>query len=64
MNFIAHSFVKILIELESRLYEKFPEYGNSSNNFMINGNRVNSHKTLEDNHINDSDVVILYRDKI
>ena len=27
-------------------------------------NRVNNHKTLEDNHINDSDVVILYRNKV
>ena len=51
-------------ELELRLYEKLPQYGNSSNYFMINGNRVNNHKTLEDNHINDSDVVILYRNKV
>lgn len=37
------------------------ENSESSNYFMINGNRIINHKTLEENHIKDFNVVIIYK---
>ena len=48
-------------KLEAKFYEKFPEYRKCSNYFMINGNRIINHKTLEENHFKDSNVVIIYK---
>ena len=36
--------------------------GETVNYFMVNGNRVINHKTLEENHIYDSSIVTLYQD--
>ena len=47
--------------LEPKLYEKFPQYGETANYFIANGNNVISHKTLEENNIKDSDIVILHQ---
>ena len=47
--------------LEAKLYEKFPQYGETDNYFIANGNKVIGHKTLEDNNIKDSDIVILHK---
>ena len=48
-------------KLEAKFYEKFPDYRKCSNYFMINGNRIINHKTLEENHIKDFNVVIIYK---
>ena len=49
--------------LEAKLYEKFPQYGETDNYFIANGNKVIGHKTLEDNNIKDSNIIILYKFK-
>ena len=46
-------------KIENLLYEKYPEYLESQNYFTINGNKINRFKTIEENKINNSDVVIL-----
>jgi len=51
----------IFSTLEAKLYEKFPQYGETDNYFIANGNKVIGHKTLEDNNIKDSDIVILHK---
>ena len=50
--------------LEAKLYDKFPQYGETANYFIANGNKVINHKTLEDNNIKDSDIIILYQFEI
>ena len=46
-------------KIEAELYKKFPEYSENENFFMANGNKINKYKTLEDNKIKNSDVIIL-----
>ena len=46
--------------VESRLYDDgFPEYKESENYFTFNGIKINKSKTLEENKIKNSDVIIL-----
>ena len=52
---------EIFSVLEAKLYEKFPQYGETANYFIANGNKVIGHKTLEDNNIKDSNIIILYQ---
>jgi len=46
-------------ELEEKLYNDYPEYSNFDNYFLINGNRVNKKKTLDENKIKNGDIIIL-----
>ena len=46
-------------KIENLLYEKFPEYEDSVNYFTVNTNRINKYKTLEENKIKNSDIIIL-----
>ena len=48
-------------KLEEKLYKDNPEYSNFDNYFMINGNRVDKMKTLDENKIKDSDIIILIK---
>ena len=52
------------IELEQKLYKDYPEYSTSDNYFMINGNRVNKAKSLDENKIRNSDIIILTQNNI
>ena len=46
--------------VENRLYDDgFPEYKESENYFTFNGIKINKNKTLEENNIKNSDVIIL-----
>jgi len=45
--------------IENILYEKYPEYLESDNNFYINGNKINKYKSLEFNKIKNNDIIIL-----
>ena len=50
--------------LENLLYEKFPEYKESENYFIIHGksiNKINKFKTLEENNINNDDIITLHQ---
>ena len=49
----------IFNKIENKLYEVYPEYKTSENNFLANGNKVNKYETLEFNKIKNSDIIIL-----
>ena len=46
-------------KIENLLYEKYPEYEESENYFTVNGNKIIKSKTIEQNKINNSDIIIL-----
>ena len=46
-------------KIEQILYEKYPKYKDSENYFLVNGNKINRHKTLEENKIKNNDVLTL-----
>ena len=52
------------IELEQKLYKDYPEYSKSENYFMINGNKVNKKKSLDENKIRNNDIIILTQNNI
>ena len=45
--------------IESMLYDEYPEYSESENHFLVNGNKVNKHKSLEFNKIKNNDIIVL-----
>ena len=45
--------------LEEKLYNDYPEYSETNNYFVVNGNRIQKFKTLEENNIRNSDTIIL-----
>ena len=47
------------IKIESKLYKEYPQYMNSENFFMANGNKINRFISLEENGIKDSDIITL-----
>ena len=46
-------------KLEAALYEKFPKYKETENYFLVNGKKLNKHKTLDENKIKDNDILTL-----
>ena len=46
-------------KIESSLYENYPKYKDTENYFLVNGKKVNRHRTLEENKINDNDILTL-----
>ena len=57
-NIIAKNTDKFS-KLEIILYEKYPKYVDSENFFLVNGNRINKHRSLQDNKIKNNDVITL-----
>jgi len=49
------------LKIERELYEKFPNYINSENDFLLNGNKINKYKTLEENNIRNNDILTLIK---
>ena len=47
------------LQIEKILYDKFPEYINENNEFILNGNKIIKNKNIEENKINDNDIIIL-----
>ena len=45
--------------IERLLYDEYPEYLDSENYFIVNGNRINRHKTLEENNIGNGNIITL-----
>ena len=45
--------------LEGKLYEKYPQYKESENYFIVNGGKVNRFKTLKENNIKNGDKIVL-----
>ena len=46
-------------KLESILYEKYPKYIDLENFFLVHGNKINKHRSLKDNKINNNDIITL-----
>ena len=46
-------------KLENFLYEKYPKYKDTENYFLVNGKKLNRHRTLEENKIKDNDILTL-----
>ena len=40
-------------EVEERLYQKYPEYRETNNNFLVNGKQILRFKTIKQNQIRD-----------
>ena len=47
------------IVIEQELYEIYPAYKETENYFLLKGVKINKNKTLEENNINNSDIIIL-----
>ena len=45
--------------IENKFYEEFPEYTETENYFVVGGKKINKYKSLEDNNINNSDIILL-----
>ena len=46
-------------KIEIMLYEKYPKYTEAENFFIVNGNKINRSKTLEQNNIKNNDIITL-----
>ena len=49
------------LNIEKELYEKFPNYKNSENNFLLNGKKINKYKTLRENNIKNNDIITIIK---
>ena len=47
--------------IENKFYKAYSEYAETDNYFIVNGNKVNSSKTLEYNKSKNNDIIILYQ---
>ncbi len=45
--------------LEEKLYNDYPEYSETNNYFVVNGNRIQKFKTLDENNIHNNDMILL-----
>ena len=45
--------------IEEKLYDIFPEYQEMENHFMVNGKKINKYKTLDENNIKFSDIILI-----
>ena len=61
---IHYSFIckntEIFSMVEKRLYEVYPNYEEEENYFLVSGNKIIKTKTLEENKIKNSDVIMLH----
>ena len=46
-------------KIEELLYDKYPNYKNINNYFILKGNQINKDKNLFDNNIKDNDIITL-----
>ena len=46
-------------KIEKMIYDKYPKYIEFENYFLVNGNKINKHKTLEQNKIKNNDILTL-----
>jgi len=49
----------IFIEIEEKLYKKYPEYCDSNNVFLYKGNNILKYKTLSENKIENGSQILL-----
>ena len=53
---------EMFIEIEKRLFIKYPEYKETKNYYYANGYKIDINKTLEDNKIKDNEIINIYND--
>ncbi len=46
-------------KIENMLYDVYPEYSESENNYFVNGNKINKYKSLDFNKIKNNDIITL-----
>ena len=46
-------------KIENILYNNYPNYKENENYFLVNGNRINKYKTIEENDIKNNDIITL-----
>ena len=51
----------LFVKMEEKLYEEFPEYKETDNYFLVNGNKVKRFKTIKENNIKNGKPVLLYK---
>ena len=51
----------LFVKIEAKLYNEYPNYNDPNNYFMVNGNVINKYKSLKDNNIHNSDIILLYK---
>ena len=47
----------IFSNIINKFYDKYPEYKNTKNDFIVNGNKVDILKSIDDNKIKNSDII-------
>ena len=47
------------LKLENILYDKYPKYYETENYFLVGGQKIDKHKSLEQNNIKNNDVIVL-----
>ena len=45
--------------IEEKFYDVFPEFGKVENGFYLNENQINKNKTLDENNIENSSLIII-----
>ena len=46
-------------KVEGQLYKKYPEYSENENFFIVDGRKINKYKTIEENRIKNSAIILL-----
>ena len=46
-------------KVEGQLYKKYPEYSENENFFIVDGREINKYKTIEENRIKNSAIILL-----
>jgi len=58
-----HAFIckktDIFNQILNKLFKKYPEYKEDEYYFVVNGHRITSHKTIEENEINENDIILM-----
>ena len=49
----------IFVNVECSFYEKYPQFKDTENYFLVNGNKVNKYRTLKENGIKDNDIILI-----
>ena len=49
----------IFVKLEEKLYDEYPQYKEFNNFFTVGGHTIKRFKSLEDNKVKSSDIIIL-----
>ena len=57
-NIVAKN-TDVFSKIEKILYDNYPKYIDSENYFIVNGSKINTHRTLEQNKIKNNDIVTL-----